>query len=328
MNPVRSTSLRRGFTIIELLVVIAVIGVLVALLMPAVQSAREAARRTSCSNNLKQLGLALHSFHDVHLRFPPGRGTPLPEIFSAHAYLLSHFEQGNLEATIDLSAAPTTFTIGGGVEFDGSPNYPAATTALSVLQCPSDIADGRVPQSPFGATNYAANAGTGTVNYGSLTDADGVFYLGSKVAFRDLTDGTSHTAAFCERTIGPGDPSGAVAPSDEARYIWELPGGADTTPAACYSATDGVWFGERGGKWILGNYGNSIYNHYYPPNEPTWDCMNMRQQKSLSAARSFHTGGVMLLLCDGSVRWVSDSIDLDTWRGLASRSHGEVLSEL
>jgi hypothetical protein len=302
-----------------------VIGVLTALLLPAVQSAREAARRASCANNLKQIGLALHGFHDVHRRFPPGRGSPLPEIFSAHAYLLPYLEQANLRELIDYSHAPTTFGIGGGIVFDGATNEPAATTTLPVLQCPSDPAGGRVPGSIYGASSYAANAGTGTRNYGSLTDADGVFFLGSTIRFRDLTDGSSHTAAFSERTIGPGQPAEPGSPREQTRYILELPGAADTTESACSDPADGMWYAERGAKWILGNYGNTIYNHYRTPNAADWECMNMHQQKALSTARSNHTGGVTLLLCDGSVRLISNSIDRATWQALASRAGGEVL---
>lgn len=324
-EPQGSDIRREGFTLLELLVAISVIAVLVALLLPAVQSAREAARRASCSNNLKQLGLALHGFHDVHRRFPSGRGAPLPEIFSAQAYLLPHVEQVNLGELIDYSQAPTTFGIGGGIVFDGSANEVAATTTVPVLQCPSDPGGGRVPGSIYGATSYAASVGTGTLNYGSLTDADGVFFAGSKIRFRDVTDGSSQTAAFSERTLGPGQPAAPPSPRERTRYILELPGAADTTEAACSTPTAGTWYAERGAKWILGNYGNTLYNHYYTPNENVWECMNMHQQKALSAARSQHPGSVALLLCDGSVRHISESIDRATWQALASRSAGEVV---
>ena len=321
----RSTGRSRGgFTLIELLVVIAIIGVLVALLLPAVQAAREAVRRSSCGNNLKQLGLALHMFHDSHGHFPPGRGGSLPEIFSAQAYLLAYVEQENLRQLVDYSAAPTTFGIGGGVVFDGSPNHDAATTAIGLLQCPSDPAGGRVPGSIYGATNYAANAGSGTVEFGSLTDADGVFYLGSAVGFRDLLDGSSHTAAMSERPLGPGGPAPEDEPPERRRYTREIPGGDDPTAAACSSSGPGSWYSERGAKWILGNYGNTLYNHRFAPNSESWDCMNMRQQKAAMTARSFHPGGVLVLYCDGSVRLMSEASDLAIWQGIATRAGGEV----
>jgi prepilin-type N-terminal cleavage/methylation domain-containing protein/prepilin-type processing-associated H-X9-DG protein len=319
---------RRAFTLIELLVVIAIIAVLIALLLPAVQAAREAARRTQCRNNLKQIGLALHNYHDVHGALPQGRGGAIPGVFSAHAYLLAFLEQGNLRNLVDFSAAPTTFSIGDGTVFDGAPNHDAATTVLASLLCPSDGSDGRVPGSEFAATSYAANAGSGTAAFGSLTGADGVFFRGSAVGFRHMTDGSSQTAAFSERLLGTGAavaPGGTV-PAD--RYMLELPGGGDTTPAICGNASSGMWYAERGAKWILGNYGNTLYNHYYTPNAVPWDCMNMQQQKALGAARSHHPGGVTLLWCDGSVRFAADGVNLAVWRAASTRSGGEVAGDL
>src|SRR5688572_3662940 len=174
--PRRST--RPAFTLIELLVVIAIIGVLVGLLLPAVQKVRAAAARVACVNNLKQLGLGLHNYHGVHRRLPPGRGTPLPRIFSAQAYLLPYLEQDALQAQIDFTAPPADFTVPPSTIFDGSKNYPAAITAVSVLLCPADPGGPRVPGSAYGATNYVANAGSGTAA-GNLTGSDGVFFLGS-----------------------------------------------------------------------------------------------------------------------------------------------------
>src|SRR5215218_3712934 len=110
--------IRRGFTLIELLVVIAIIGVLVGLLLPAVQKVRAAAARISCGNNLKQIGLALHAHHDSLNRFPAGRGSPLPAVFSAHAQLLPFLEQESLQRGIDFSAAPVTFSVAGGPTHD------------------------------------------------------------------------------------------------------------------------------------------------------------------------------------------------------------------
>src|SRR3954471_16543891 len=145
MSPPRTTARRRGFTLIELLVVIAIIAVLAGLLLPAVQKVREAAARTACANNLKQIGLALHHHHDAYRRFPPGRGAPLPVVFSAHAYLLPFLEQEGLKNRIDFSAPPTTFSVAGGPTYDGSANFPAATAVVKTFLCPSDPAGVRVP---------------------------------------------------------------------------------------------------------------------------------------------------------------------------------------
>jgi prepilin-type N-terminal cleavage/methylation domain-containing protein len=316
---------RTGFTLIELCVVVAITAILIALLLPAVQQAREVSRRIACSNNLRQLGIALHNFHSTFQQFPPGRGDPLPGVFSAHAYLLQYLEQTAVRQVIDFRQAPTTFTVAGGVVYDGTVNLPAATARLSVLQCPSDPLAGGVPGSEFGSTNYAANAGSGLKQWGSLTDADGVFFKGSRIGLRDITDGSTQTVAMSERIHGPGQQSSDDIESDVQRLMLEIPGGSDTTPAACASPTSGNCYRDRGAKWILGNYGNTLYDHYYSPNAPTWDCMNLQQQKALTAARSLHPGGVMALLCDGSARFTSNSIDLPLWRALATRQSGEVI---
>jgi prepilin-type N-terminal cleavage/methylation domain-containing protein/prepilin-type processing-associated H-X9-DG protein len=306
--------MRRGFTLIEMLVVIAIIATLIGLLLPAVQKVREAAARLQCGNNLKQFGLAMHSRHAAHGKLPPGRGTPHPAIFSAHAFLLPHFEQSNLNATIDHTSAPATYTVPPHTVYDGSRNSPAATTAVKVFVCPSDPAGGRVPGVEFAGTNYAMNAGSGS---GSLTTADGVFFLGSSVRLEEITDGTSNTAAASERPLGPG-----AAGTDPRRLMRALPGNPDTTPAAC--ASGGAWNGERGAKWIVGNYGNTLYNHAEPPNPPAADCTNATQQKGRMAARSFHPGGVNVLHCDGGVRFVADGVAASAWRAAGTRAGGEV----
>src|SRR5215469_16448918 len=155
---------RNAFTLIELLVVIAIIAILIGLLLPAVQKVREAAARIQCQNNLKQLGLALHSYHDALGSFPAGRD-PWPKPFSAQAHLLPFVEQQNLQNLVDFTQPTST-----GV------NAAAAATPVKLFICPSDPAGGRVPGSAFGGNNYAANVGTG-VNSGDYVTGDGVFLL-------------------------------------------------------------------------------------------------------------------------------------------------------
>jgi prepilin-type N-terminal cleavage/methylation domain-containing protein/prepilin-type processing-associated H-X9-DG protein len=311
-----------AFTLVELLICIAIIGMLAMLLLPAIQSAREASRRAACVNNLRQLGIALQNYESAHKHFPAGRGDPLPAVFSTFAYLLPYIEQTSLKGRIVFNQPPTTFTVGATV-YDGAINEPAATTSVPVFICPSDSANANIPGSIYGPTNYAANAGSGTVDLGNIKTADGVFYTASAIRFKDIADGSSQTAAFSERLLGSGGISNSSVPTDPPRLTLQLAAGSDPTPANCAAAA-GETFTERGSKWILGNYGNTLYDHYYTPNPAAWDCMNIQQQKGLLAARSSHPGGVNVQYCDGSVEFVRDDIALELWRGTSTRNGHEL----
>jgi prepilin-type N-terminal cleavage/methylation domain-containing protein/prepilin-type processing-associated H-X9-DG protein len=317
----------RGFTLVELLVVIAIIGVLVALLLPAIQAAREASRQTGCSNNLRQFGIALQNFHQSKKRFPPGRGGPVPKVFSPQAYLLPFIEEGSLEGRIDFTLAPSTIVVAG-MTYPGTVNRPAAAEVVPVLLCPTEPIQGRIPTTStivFGPTSYVASSGSGGVD-GDIWPADGVFFGQSEVRYKDLVDGSSRTVAMSERKLGNGVVvSAGSLPADASLYILELSNANPVSDASCGSLSAGGWYRERSGKWILGNYGNTLYNHYYPPNAPQWDCMNLPQQKGYLAARSYHVGGVNVLFCDGSLRFVVDEIDLAVWRALATRDGAETI---
>ncbi|MBP85385.1 MAG: prepilin-type cleavage/methylation domain-containing protein [Planctomycetaceae bacterium] len=310
---------RNGFTLVELLVVIAIIGILVALLLPAVQAAREAARRMSCSNNLKQLCLAMHNYESTHRVFPPGQ-LGFPWVFSAHSQLLPFAEQENLQELLDFNVPPLTF---GGSFPQALPNELAAQNDLKILLCPSD--GDRVPGSTFGAISYPACSGSGLVNNGSSANSDGIIFARSSIGFRDVLDGTSQTAVFSESLLGSGSNTPGSTPVTRMRQVVELPMGTPTTPAACAASTN--WSGQRGAKWINGHYADTMYNHYFGPNSETPDCNNGFHNYALTAARSLHPGGVQLALCDGSVRFVSETVDLTLWRALGSRAGGEVIGE-
>ncbi len=319
----RSPRVLRGFTLIELLVVIAIIAILMALLLPAVQQAREAARRTQCRNNLKQLGLAIHNYEATHRMFPPGR-LGYPMVFSVQAHLLPCLEGASLYNLIDFNIAPK-FT---------APSTPmtrneiAVRTVIPNYLCPSDF--GAVKGSEFGCTNYVATTGSGAGQSNHINFGDGVMYSQSGVRFRDVTDGLSNTVCFSEHTLGvggnPSSPAGGN-PIDPRGEVLELTGGTATSEAGCVPSGGGTWSGLRGAKWMNGHYGDTLYNHFYPPNSRQFDCGNGSHNSGLTAARSRHSGGVTALLGDGSVRFVSDNVDLGVWRGVATRGGGETAGD-
>ncbi len=329
---------RRAFTLIELLVVIAIIGVLVGLLLPAVQSAREAARRAQCVNHLKQIGLALHNYQASVGQFPVGFPYPSGPVpaetsvsqyrWSALAQMTPFLEQASLAHALNFDL-PIAYRPTGGVSSPFWPYYPANATAMGTkvetFLCPSDGAD--PPADDSGPVNYAFCSGSG-INGGEATGADGPFILGRSLGLADMVDGTSATAFVAESLLGIAGPYSQTSPTPRPGHPERAFARVTTPPltdAACANAPNG-WLFNKGAGWWDGNYLNTLYNHHLPPNSPNYDCITFHNP-GWKAARSRHPGGVNLLFGDGHVQFLRDAIAPATWRALGTRSGGEVIDQ-
>jgi len=324
-----------AFTLVELLVVIAIIGILVALLLPAVQAARESARRMSCANNLKQCALALHNYHDTYRVFP-GIGSSSRRAFSILAKLLPFAEQANLQDLIDFTAPIYTGAMGGPKTIHPA-NEVAARTLVTMFRCPSDgqkdlfdqfDCDAAAGQA-YRGSNVVVCTGSGRDSSWDLRQrTDGLFYYNSANGFRNMTDGASNTLAFSECLLGNGvrggPPPSPMRPHDAVAWIGHA---THTNPDVAELARGPVWAwqGYRGYAWILGKSYSTTFNSYDPPNPAHPDVCQMAY--GWFAARSWHPGGVNVALGDGSVRFVSETIDRTTWNNLGSIADGKVLGE-
>jgi prepilin-type N-terminal cleavage/methylation domain-containing protein/prepilin-type processing-associated H-X9-DG protein len=317
---------RRGFTLIELLVVIAIIGVLIALLLPAVQSAREAARRMQCTNNLKQLGLAVHQYHDIHGVIPPCSQGPVYQ-FSVLARIFPYLEQNALFQSLNFDL---------GLRANGNaPIRPENTTAtqavVAVFLCPSDGSNQRVIDPALRPFNYMGNAGSGLADDGATIPptADGTIFISSILRFANVSDGLSQTALFSESCVGSGMPgSGDAALNVRGQHIDlgdAVPPLVRPTPGNCGPATSFPIGSNRNYGWAVGRTDGPLFNGVLLPNDRRPDCFHAHI-RGWKAARSYHPGGVNLLFGDGHVIVIKDSIQEAVWRALLTRSGGEAIS--
>ncbi|SFI29777.1 DUF1559 domain-containing protein [Planctomicrobium piriforme] len=327
------TKSRRGFTLIELLVVIAIIGVLVGLLLPAVQQAREAARRSQCVNNLKQIGLAMHNYHDVHNVLPPGNRSTLYATWAL--YLLPHMELTNLYQTWDFNAGAN------GRTYTTAPNLAVTQTRIGIYTCPTDMERTNVTSTAAPVIphhNYAANYGNAALN--QQTSYTGVDFKGAPfgniqndasataanrpsrgcIRFGKITDGLSSTLMVSELIQGSGF-NGSTKADLRGRIIGYSDGGYFTTQNTPNSPIN---------DWENTNYcvppvPTSILTFANAENPP---CAQTNQFSYMQrAARSRHPGGVNSLRCDGSVGFNISSIDLNVWRNAGASQDGELLGE-
>ena len=322
---------RSGFTLIELLVVIAIIGVLIALLLPAVQAAREAARRAQCSNNLKQIGLALHNYADSHNRYPIARGTRPARPYgitsrynySGFAQILPFMEQRPLYDAINFSL---TIPIQDG-------NATIHSTVVASFLCPSESQV--VPQNSAG-TNYRFNEGanllyssgetdTGSVN-ATMPAPNGPFFAEKSIRLSEILDGLSNTAMTSERLFG--DFNQGIATIRRDIYVGSTwPTTLEQAYLDCQATSDSGTpaNGESGSgaPWMDGFLHTSIYKHNAPPNKKS--CY-FYPARLVMTASSNHPGGVNVGMCDGSVRFIKETINRDTWRAIGSMNGNEIIS--
>jgi prepilin-type N-terminal cleavage/methylation domain-containing protein/prepilin-type processing-associated H-X9-DG protein len=325
---------RTAFTLIELLVVIAIIGVLIALLLPAVQSAREAARRSQCANSLKQLGLALQNYHDVYRVFPARRGgsnfndiaSDPPRVranydrLSAFIALLPFYEQKSLADQIAAGGriGSTDYPPGGPAAWHSGANYKPWGTQIPMLLCPSGNVRKNIGS--FGKNSYAFSLGDLITTHNSSTAMIRGIFGGSvrPVGLQHITDGSSNTIAMSERSWG-NDIGARTGGGEDIRTVTVMAvSSVNTNPGSCYAQVSGNRVlgvqikGKFGALWSDGQAERVGFNTVLPPNGPS--CVNDGNTNAdanggLLTASSNHPGGVNSVFADGSIHFINKNIN-------------------
>ncbi len=319
---------RRGFTLIELLVGMTIFGILVALILPAVQSSREAARRAQCSARLRELGMASQNFASTFGRFPgayPPKGQVDTDtyrlLWSVHVSLLPYLELQSLQSHLDLNDDSLSL-------YQSPPTSTRNTAGLKqsvvAFQCPSDNA---LP----GSVNYRVSGGTSPGFFASVgvnpPDAALWGVVSRKgINPKSVRDGLSNTAFFSERLIGQSAPSGGVVLLGLGSFLTATDASDACRAAPAFLSVDA----HSGSSWLPGGYHTTWYNHILTPNSNVMDCVNAPQLSYLGvgaiSARSAHVGGVNVGLCDGAAKFVNQNISEKVWRAVGSIDGREAIS--
>lgn len=328
-------AMNRGFSLVEVIVVIGVIGVLVSLLLPAVQAAREAARRASCSNNLRQIGVALSGYLADFRCFPPANlNTVTPfymGMYSVHARLLSYldakalFDSTNFEVGTVPPESLSVVHLEPRFEAMNMCNYTVSRAVVGIFLCASDASS-----LPGAGVNYRFNVGVGPEAHTSVEFPDsgnGLFPEVGFVGISSVPDGLSTTACASERIRG----SGQVVSVNPTRDYFAMPPGVFTAEqlvsgcrAVARRGASGFPYGGRW--WFWTGRERTLYNHAQPPNGIVPDCLapSMLAAVGMSTARSMHEPGVNVLMADGSLRFIQESIARRLWHAMGSRNGSEI----
>lgn len=336
---------RHGLSLAETLVVIGITGVLAGLLLPAVQQLREKSRQMTCQKNLRDLALAAHAHLSAQGEFPytsvfsgeiiGGQPVLILESISSHRSLMAYIDPAIYQRMEKRDASFPYDAVRPGS--NSLVNQELMKVSIPSFLCPSDSA-------PVGANNYRANLGIGPGIYhpdihrtavGPLDpgNATGAYINGHALRPQDFKDGLSNTAMFSERVVGDGNPEIYTPFRDRYRAPVDITLAEQAIQVCRDSATATPPNGHvsfSGYTWLYGGWGQTWYNHILTPNSRIPDCSEAgidHGGNGLHTARSFHPGGVNVACADGSIRFVSDSIDLSVWRALSTRAGGESLGD-